>query len=67
MSDQHWTMYHFRVLAMTDEDKIKLERIAKEFVSLCRANGITIEQATYPVSGHRRGILHGTGPGPGRE
>lgn len=53
MAAEEWTLHHVRVIALSDEDKIKAERLVKEFLSLLKANGLRPEHAVYPVSGHR--------------
>jgi hypothetical protein len=57
--NDNWTLHQIRLFAFNDEDRVKADRIAKEFESLARANGLRIEHVSYPVmSQHetRRGL-----------
>jgi hypothetical protein len=57
-----WTLHQIRLFAFSDEDRVKADRIAAEFESLARANGLRIEHVSYPVTSQRetrRGVSQG--------
>jgi hypothetical protein len=58
---QEWITYQINVLALDEADRAKANRLVREFVSLCKANNLTVNHSATPVSGHRRGSQHGRG------
>jgi hypothetical protein len=49
-----WSDNRVRVQAFSEAQQIKAARLVKDFVALCKANGLTVEHTAQETRGHRR-------------